>query len=213
MSLHQHSRLSPGYLSVSKYAIRSFRSFWSGIPENGMALPGKAFCGAIMNSSSDFSSQTMFEFFMAWLYLNPGTDPACLPMTPSRPGPIPLLIFFAWQTAHLANVCSPWAASAASAEWPVAMTSPAAIAVIDNKSRLRMINSVPALEHLWRSCSAQHRRQVGQVVRRAASTRPHVGLMSTPGVCRVSSIRTRRHKQANRGMEGNPVEARPLRIA
>jgi hypothetical protein len=29
--------------------------------------PGKAFCGAIMNASSDFSSQAMFEFFMAWL--------------------------------------------------------------------------------------------------------------------------------------------------
>src|SRR5262249_61515148 len=68
------------------------------------------------------------------------TDPACLQMTPS---PIPLLLlFFAWQTAHLANACSPWAASAASAEWPVAITNPAAIAVIDNKSRLRMINSV-----------------------------------------------------------------------
>ena len=42
---------------------------------------------------------------------------------------------------------------------------------------------------------------------------PSVGLMSTPGVRRVSSIRTRRQKQANHGMEGNPVEARPLRIA
>jgi hypothetical protein len=29
----------------------------------------------------------------------------------------------------------------------------------------------------------------------------------------VSYIRTRCHKQANHGMEGNPVEARPLRIA
>src|SRR5262249_36288797 len=68
------------------------------------------------------------------------TDPGCLKMTPSQ---IPLLLlFFAWQTAHLENACSPWAASAASAEWPVAITSPAAIAIIDNKSRLRMINSV-----------------------------------------------------------------------
>jgi hypothetical protein len=29
----------------------------------------------------------------------------------------------------------------------------------------------------------------------------------------VSSIRTRRQEQANHGIEGNPVEARPLRIA
>jgi hypothetical protein len=56
-----------GYLSISRYAIRSFRSSWSGIPGNGMVLPGTAFCGAIMNASRDFSSQTMLEFFMARL--------------------------------------------------------------------------------------------------------------------------------------------------
>jgi len=34
--------------------MRSFRSSWSGMPGNGMVLPGKAFCSAIMNSSSEF---------------------------------------------------------------------------------------------------------------------------------------------------------------
>jgi NAD(P)H-flavin reductase len=37
------------------------------IPGNGMIVPGKAFCGAIMNASRDFSSQTIVEFFMASL--------------------------------------------------------------------------------------------------------------------------------------------------
>ena len=58
---------SLGYLSVSRYAIRSVRCCGSGSPANGITLPGNAFCGAVMKASRDFSSQTIFEVFMAWL--------------------------------------------------------------------------------------------------------------------------------------------------
>ena len=63
-------------------------------------------------------------------------------MTPNRPGPRPLVLSLAWQGAHLANACSPWAASPAPAQLPGTTANPTAIAAIGNENRIRMIDSV-----------------------------------------------------------------------
>ena len=105
-----------------------------------MRLPGKAFCGDIMKASRDFSSQTMFEFCMTLLYRNPGTDPACLPMIPDMPGPMPFVLSLAWQIAHFLNARSPCAELPGSAEMLGATGNAATIAMMANESRGRMIN-------------------------------------------------------------------------
>jgi hypothetical protein len=63
--------------------------------------------GLAMNASSDASSQTIFESFMARVYGNPGSDPAGPPITPSELDQAPLSLSFAWQGGHLANTSSP----------------------------------------------------------------------------------------------------------
>src|SRR5262245_27735785 len=51
-----------------------------------------------------------------------------------------LVLFFAWQNAHLAYSCSPLAASPA--QLPGTTANPTATAARGNESRLRIINSV-----------------------------------------------------------------------
>ena len=58
----------------------------------------------------------------------------------TRLGPTPAVLFFAWQGAHFANTCSPWATSVAFARPPHTMTNATAIAAPANRYRLGMID-------------------------------------------------------------------------
>src|SRR5262249_46634009 len=102
------------------------RSPASEMPENGITLPGTSSCGAAINESSDFSSQTMLADLIALLYRKRAAEPDLRPTRPPSPGPPPLSSFVAWQTAQLAKIFAPCAASCPRAR-STAPTSPTTI--------------------------------------------------------------------------------------